>query len=59
MKINEAHSQLSKVRYGVPQGSTLGRTIFLIYVNYMLQLDIDGSVVAFADDTMLLFNDKT
>ena len=59
VKINAAHSQFSKVRYGVPQGSTLGPTLFLIYVNDMLQLDIDGSVVAFADDTMLLFNDKT
>ena len=59
VKINGINSQPATARYGVPQGSTLGPTLFLIYINDMLQLNLDGTVVAFADDTTLLFHDRT
>ena len=59
VKINGINSQSATARYGVPQVSTLGPSLFLIYINDMLQLNLDGTVVAFAADTTLLFHDRT
>lgn len=44
---------------GVPQGSTLGPTLFLIYVNDLLDLKISGRIYSFADDTSILFSAKS
>lgn len=44
---------------GVPQGSTLGPILFLIYVNDLLQIKISGRIYSFADDTSVLFTAKS
>lgn len=58
VKINSTISDPMTISFGVPQGSTLGPTLFLIYINDLTKLGIDGTVVTFADDTALLLHDQ-
>ena len=51
---NGLHSKLKDIKYGVPQGSSLGPLLFLIYVND-LQNAVDCTPRLFADDTCLIF----
>jgi len=55
IKINGTISDSSIVKYVVPQRTVLGSLLFSIYVNDMLNLDINGDILAFADDTVLFF----
>ena len=53
--INNANSSLSNIEVGVPQGSTLGPLLFLLYIND-LSNSIDSTPRLFADDTCLVVN---
>ena len=48
---NNAKSAPDKVRSGVAQGSVLGPLIFLLSVESITELDLDGDLGLFADDT--------
>ena len=55
MVLNEKSSQEYLVNAGVPQGSILGPTIFLLYINDLSD-DVIGDIAVYADDTTLYSN---
>lgn len=46
------------VPIGLPQGTSLSVVLFIIYIDNITKLDLNGSVVLFADDTMIIVKDK-
>lgn len=54
VSIGEHTSALLPILYGVPQGSILGPTLFLIYINNLLSMNM--KLISYADDTALLFS---
>jgi len=44
---------------GVPQGTVLSPLLYIIYVTGLSNIQIDGSLYSYADDTALLISDNT
>ena len=57
VKIDDCMSSLQKVTCGIPQGSSLGPLLFLMYVKD-LPKSSEFSTTLFADDTYLTLSDK-
>lgn len=51
--MNGCSSKVSKVKYGVPQGSKLGPILFILYMNDIVNVMEKCEVRLFADDTLV------
>lgn len=55
VKVNKSVSSLCPLTVGVPQGSNLGPILFLLYINDLPKLKLNGKPRMFADDTSLSY----
>lgn len=56
VKINDCKSNILTIKSGVPQGSILGPLLFIIYINDFCKLKLNGKIITYADDTVILYS---
>lgn len=60
VKVDQYISERVGVSFGVPQGSVLGPTLFLVYVNDLCDMNISkAKIFSYADDTAIVFEGAT
>lgn len=56
VSIGDSVSDYAEIKFGVPQGSVLGPTLFLAYINDLCSTKlINARIFTFADDTAIIF----
>ena len=56
VNINNLNSSCLPIKCGVPQGSILGRLLFILYINDIVNVSKLAKYIMFANDTNLFFS---
>lgn len=59
VNIDDVYSGYRKVTYGVPQGTVLRPLLFTLYVNSLMDLEINGKTIGFADNITLIYTGES
>lgn len=59
VQLSDDMSSNREITCGVPQGSVLGPLLFILYINDLPNISQSFTPILFADDTTLIFNDKS
>ena len=54
-RVNGIDSEINSINIGIPQGSCLGPSLFIIYINDLPQVVLDSNVSMYASDTSLCY----
>lgn len=58
VQVGDGRSSLLPISVGVPQGSNIGPLLFILFINDIARLDLNGKPRLFADDTALFYPNK-
>jgi hypothetical protein len=56
---SNAYSTSLDIKHGIPQGTVLGPILFILFINGLLNLNIDAKIISFADDTIMLIQEES
>ena len=59
VRIQNPTSEYKYLSCGVPQGTILGPLLFILYVNDLLRDMPEGSILSYADDTVIMSSEDT
>lgn len=59
VKLKNSVSTSLDVTHGVPQGTVLGPLLFIIYINGLLNINVDAEIICYADDTAILVHSSS
>lgn len=59
VSLGEIKSNFLLTISGVPQGSILGPTLFLLYIDSISKLELNGKIQMYADDVAIVYGEKS